>query len=307
MPRIGGGVLLSRVTINGIDTHYELRGEGMPLLYFRGGYGGISSTLQAEERSNIAGFGESVRVIDYHRRCDGLSQYVFDAFTFDDLVDDAEALLDHVGVERAVVSSVSAGGPLALQFALSHPERVRALVLVCAGAALMSTTPYTDPTRITPAVEARIEEVKRRMGLVYRARDEGERALFDRLRDRIRNQQSRAAPGSTAEERHQALLKKIEETSDDDLFTYFTGELHHLAANDGVNLTVRLGEIAVPTLIVHGTADRTVPSEYGHDLAREIANAEIVTIEGAGHDVFSDPRAQQAIQEWLRTFAASVT
>lgn len=298
---------MPRVTINGIDTYYEVHGEGAPLLYFRGGYGGITSSVGVEvSRPSSAIFGEAVQVIDYHRRCEGLSEYDLTPFTFDDLARDADALIQHIGAERVVVAGVSAGGPLALQFVLSHPERVMALVLACTGSAIMSTHPYEDMSTVPPAIEARIEEVNRRMKLVTDARAEGETALFERLRDRLRNPRSRAEPGSAAAAREEAFKAKLQDVSDDDLKTYFTGELRHMAANEEVNLSSRMHEITVPTLIVHGTADKMVPPQYGHDLARAIPNARIVEIEGAGHNVVDDPRAKQVIQDWLAEVTASV-
>jgi len=105
---------MPRVTINGIDTYYEVHGKGVPLLYFRGGYGGITSSVGVEAaRPSTAIFGEAVQVIDYHRRCEGLSEYDLTPFTFDDLARDADALIQHIGAEKVVVAGVSAGGPLA--------------------------------------------------------------------------------------------------------------------------------------------------------------------------------------------------
>src|SRR6202035_707806 len=53
-----------------------------------------------------------------------------DPFTYWDLADDLKGLLDHLGIERAVVGGMSQGGFIALRFALRYPERVSALVLL---------------------------------------------------------------------------------------------------------------------------------------------------------------------------------
>ena len=50
--------------------------------------------------------------------------------TFDRLADDVEALLDHVGADRAVVGGVSSGSGVALRFALRHPDRAAGLLVV---------------------------------------------------------------------------------------------------------------------------------------------------------------------------------
>jgi pimeloyl-ACP methyl ester carboxylesterase len=52
-----------------------------------------------------------------------------DRYSIDELTDDVVALLDHLGIERAVVGGMSLGANVTLQLALRHPERVRAMIL----------------------------------------------------------------------------------------------------------------------------------------------------------------------------------
>ena len=55
----------------------------------------------------------------------------------------------------------------------------------------------------------------------------------------------------------------------------------------------------MPTMIVHGTADQTVPYEWGVALHKAIAHSEFVPIEGGVHGIVSNPAAQKAILEWV--------
>jgi pimeloyl-ACP methyl ester carboxylesterase len=68
-------------------------------------------------------------VIAFDRRAAGQSETPSSAYTFDVFIDDLVALLDYLGHERVILMATSAGGPQILQCALSHPDRVMALVL----------------------------------------------------------------------------------------------------------------------------------------------------------------------------------
>ncbi len=72
-----------------------------------------------------------------------------------------------------------------------------------------------------------------------------------------------------------------------------------------VNLTERLGELAMPTLIVHGTADELVPFQFGLDLASGIPHAEFHEIDGAGHGISNHAEARQIMRDWVRRVAGS--
>ena len=114
--------------INGFRMYYEVAGQGFPCLFVHGGLGGGngSATFRQFQTPRLAPHAE---IITFDRRAAGQSETPPAAYTFDAFVDDIAALLDHLGRERAVLMATSAGGPQILQFALTHPERVEALVL----------------------------------------------------------------------------------------------------------------------------------------------------------------------------------
>src|SRR5258708_35101402 len=78
------------------------------------------------------------RTIVYDRRNAGQSSYGLEHLSMATLAADALGLLDHLKIQRAVIVGSSAGGPIALQLALSAPERVIALGLPDTGANLAS-------------------------------------------------------------------------------------------------------------------------------------------------------------------------
>ena len=292
---------MPRATVNDVDTCYEEHGDprGTPVLFIHGGYGGAATTL-APSPSAIAvalhDLRDRVRLITYDRRSAGQSAYRLDHFLLADIAADAGALLDYLGIERAIVIGSSAGGPVALQFALARPERVQALALPNTGPALMSLTPYRDGRPLPADVEARLRLVRERLDLVHEAKRDGDDALFARRQGEFRAPPP-AAPG--AEERTRALADALAVVSDDDLFTYSLGMVRNLGAYEGIDFTDRLGELRMPVFIVHGNADRTVPIAYGRDLAAGIAHAEFHEIEGAGHGITDHAEAQGLLREWI--------
>ena len=90
-----------------------------------------------------------------------------------------------------------------------------------------------------------------------------------------------------------------------DQVRYAIGELRNQAAYLDSDLRERLGEINLPTLVVHGDGDLQVPYALGVELANGIAGAELVTVPGAGHGVMGWTTAVEAIRGFCdRTVAA---
>jgi 3-oxoadipate enol-lactonase len=99
-------------------------GEGRPIVMLHGGMASHVASLPL-----VAPLGSRYRVLTPDVRGNGKSWYG-GPLTFDQLADDVEALLDHIGTDRAMVGGVSGGSGAALRFALRHPNRTAGLVLV---------------------------------------------------------------------------------------------------------------------------------------------------------------------------------
>ncbi|MFV3128848.1 alpha/beta fold hydrolase [Niveispirillum sp. KHB5.9] len=193
------------------------------------------------------------------------------------------ALLDHLGLDRVAVIAVSGGGASALMFALRHPGRCRALVLV-------STCAGPEPMPIPPGFRLMCMLARWPAFVGWMRR----RALKNP--DRI---STRSIPDAG---QRQALLSDplampLYRELRAGMFAGLAERLPGTENDIGVTRVRRfaLAEIAVPTLVVHGTRDPLLPYErHGAELARRIAGAELLTVEGGGHAAIFTHRQQVA-------------
>jgi pimeloyl-ACP methyl ester carboxylesterase len=188
----------------------------------------------------------SLRTIRYDQRGYGRSPMWTGPYS---LVDDLVSVLDAAGVDRAVLVGTSRGGGIALQTVLTRPERVSALVL--AGSALPG---HRLELTGTPEQEAWWAEAEERGDLE-------ELAAID---------MEFWAPMGV----------------DDDLRAMFVENAAASNGDDPAEVVVsagRLGEIAVPTLVVTGARDVAAINEVGEILASEIPGARSAVIQEADH------------------------
>jgi pimeloyl-ACP methyl ester carboxylesterase len=188
-------------------------------------------------------------------------------YTGADLVSDAVGVLDAYGIGAAHVVGVSAGGAFAQLLALRFRDRVRSLVLISTSPALplevdlpSATEPYL---RFLASAEVDWSDDESVIAyLVGYARVlAGDVRPFDEeaARDLVRRDVARAR-NIEASENHGSIAE---------------GELPRDP----------LSSIAVPTLVVHGTADPMFPLEHARALVDAIPGAELLVLEGAGHGV----------------------
>jgi pimeloyl-ACP methyl ester carboxylesterase len=120
------GSRLQSVESDGLRLAVEELGGGPPILY---GHGLTGSRTQTARQ--LAPLAATHRVIVYDQRGHGDSAPVTDpaAYDVERMAADAAAILDALGIERAVVGGNSMGAATALRFAMAHPERVQALIL----------------------------------------------------------------------------------------------------------------------------------------------------------------------------------
>jgi len=280
---------MPRARVNGVELHYDDHGSGQALIFIHGGYGGAASTAVTPLEPEVVGAmpADRVRTITYDRRNAGRSEYTLEHFTNVDVAEDAIGLLDHLGIASAIVVGSSAGGPIALQLVLTHPERVSALCLANTGSYLMSDgRPRSGQFR----------------ALVERARTEGDRAAFESRREALRKPPALSGPNAAnpaAVRRSEAVAAALASMSDDELCRLSSGEIRNLEAAFDLDYSTRLGEIRVPTIVIHGTQDGTVPFAWGEALHAAIAGSEFVAVEGADHGIFGYEPARDALRRWV--------
>jgi pimeloyl-ACP methyl ester carboxylesterase len=188
-------------------------------------------------------------------------------YTGADLVADAVGVLDAYEISAAHVVGVSAGGAFAQLLALGFPDRVLSLVLV-------STSPATPGERSLPAATERFT------GFLASAEvdwsDQG--SVIEYL---VAYQRMLAGGARPFDEVawHELVRRDVERARD-----IAASENHGMIA-EGDGPSEPVSSIAVPTLVIHGTADPMFPLAHGQALAEEIPRARLLTLEGAGHGV----------------------
>jgi 3-oxoadipate enol-lactonase len=109
-----------------MSLHFELAGDGPTTLVLTHGLAANTRIWKAQ----VPALSARCRVLAWDLRGHGRSEAPQGPYTLGDLAGDLARVLDQAGVERAVVLGHSAGGVVAMRFALDHPERTAGLVLV---------------------------------------------------------------------------------------------------------------------------------------------------------------------------------
>lgn len=115
---------------DGVNIYYEVHGSGPPLILTHG-----YSSTSAMWRGQIAALSRHYKLVLWDMRGHGQSDYPEDPASYSEAltVADIAALLDVVGAGKAIVGGLSLGGYMSLAFYRSHPERVRALLIIDTG------------------------------------------------------------------------------------------------------------------------------------------------------------------------------
>jgi pimeloyl-ACP methyl ester carboxylesterase len=215
--------------------------------------------------------------VRYDVRGSGLSDWDVSEFSFDRFVEDLEAVADAVGTERFSLLGISQGGAVCIEYAVRHPERVDALILLGAYALGWEKR----------ASEKGLERYRAMMTLIrtgWGADNPAFRQMFTSL----------FLPGGTLEQvRWFNELQRISTTPEN--------AARIREATGLVDVRRRLAEVRVPTLVVHVKDDAVVPHRYGVELASEIPRARFVSVDGVNHLVLeTDPGWPRFLEEKRR-------
>jgi pimeloyl-ACP methyl ester carboxylesterase len=121
---------MPKLNRDGVNIYYEVHGSGPPLILTHG-YSSTSAMWQGQ----IAALSRHYKLVLWDMRGHGQSDYPESSAAYSEAltVADIAALLDAAGAEKAIVGGLSLGGYMSLAFYRSHPERVRALLIIDTG------------------------------------------------------------------------------------------------------------------------------------------------------------------------------
>lgn len=195
------------------------------------------------------------------------------SYTLSDMAADAMGLLDVLGVEKAHVVGASMGGQIAQTIAIEHPGRVRSLT------SMMSTTGNMSVGQPSPEVLRAVFS-----GPPATTRDEA-------IQQMVRALRAVGSPGYPTDENEVAARAGRAYDRAHDPIGVARQAIATVASGDR---TERLRHLDVPTLVIHGLADRMCDASGGQATAEAIPGAELVLFEGMGHDLPPGLRSQLA-------------
>lgn len=253
--------------INGQLIYYEdTQGSGSPVLFSHGLF--MDHEMWAPQLECLR---DHYRCVTWDQRCWGQTETTDDPFDYWDLAGDALALLDHLGIARAVLVGMSQGGFLSLRAAITEPRRVLALVLV-------DTDPFAEDTE--------------------------RRRLYDAMFDQ-------ALAGGITDPLAQAITALLFGPNYDAGYwvgkmrakapRLVSRAIECLLTRD--DISSQLDKINCPTLVVHGELDAAFPVDQAHRWANTLpALTEFVRVPDAGHtSCLENPSVvNAALEQFLR-------
>jgi len=190
-------------------------------------------------------------------------------YTGDDLVNDAVGILDALDLPVAHVVGISMGGALAQLLTLEHPGRVLSLTIISSSAGAGD-----------PDLPGMADEVKAGCAALPDEPDWSDHsAVVEYLVAGARPFAAASQPFDIAAVRA-VVEKSVARTTNNEA----ANKNHSLAEGSG-SWRDRLGEIAVPTLVIHGAEDGFFPLEHGRALAEEIPGARLLVLPATGHEL----------------------
>jgi pimeloyl-ACP methyl ester carboxylesterase len=245
---------MPKVKVGDINIYYEIHGKGEPLVLIPG-----SASSGDIYFMHVPVFSREYRVVTYDPRGAGRSDAPDNPYSMEMMADDLAGLLDVIGIDSAHILGLSMGGSIAQHFALRYPKKVISLILGCANCGGPHFTISNDP-----------EVIDFFQNPKELSPEEGAMRMF------------RLTMSQEFIDKNPGLMKRnIEELLKHPAPPQ--GQIGQWQANMGHDTYAKLPEIKVPTLVIHGDADRIVPVENGRVLASRIPGAELAILSKMGH------------------------
>ncbi len=260
-----------QVVAGGVRYHYLTAGEGPPLVLLHG------TAIDAA----VLSYGPSLPVLARHHRVValdwpgyGTSERPRVTPTLHDHVASLGLVLDALGLARVHLVGFSMGGAAAIGFTLDAPDRVASLTLIGSYGLDDSL-----PVPVLPYLALRAPALRR--GVVWTLRRS--RLLTRLVLRTIVFADPARVTDELVDDVHRHLRTPEAERS---FVAWLRGELRPLKL--GTSFADRLGEVAAPTLLLHGREDRVIPWRKAHRASERIDGARLVVVPGCGHWVMRE-------------------
>ncbi|MBE6512054.1 MAG: alpha/beta hydrolase [Methanobrevibacter olleyae] len=244
---------MTKKTIGNICINYELEGEGKNIVFVHG----LSDNL-AYWKPLSENLKNDYQTLIYDLRGHGESSDDDSETTIDLYQEDLYQLLNSLNIENAVFVGLSLGGNVILNLAVNHPEMVEGLIV-------MSSFPEHD------------EKLKRIFDDFDNAIDQGFVEFFDTI-----------LPYTLTDDLLEEYKELLESVKHEAAKTAnIEGIKKGIKAGYGFNLTDRLNEINVPTLIIAGKEDTLTSLDIQEKIHENIENSEMIIIEKTKHNILT--------------------
>ena len=252
---------------DGVGIAYAVHGSGPPLLIDACWLSHLQFDWESPVwRHFLVEIGKIATVIRYDERGHGLSDRGVTDHSLDARLADLEAVVEDAGLDRFALMAMAQGGPVAIEYAARHPERLTRLMFYGSYAgARAAATP--EELEMLAAFEALI-----RVGW---ARPTSEfRRVFS----------SMMIPGGTEEQMR--WLDDLQQRACDTETAVISRSQRQLADSTG-----RLPELDLPTLVLHSRGDQMNDFHHARDLAVGIRGARLVGLDSSNHILLADEPA----------------
>lgn len=239
--------------VMGKKVYYEVHGEGEPLIILNGI---MMSTLSWA--SFIKTFSKNYQLILMDFIDQGQSEKVEEEYSQEYQVDILEGLIDHLELDKVHLVGVSYGGEIAQRFALRSQEKISSLILA-------NTTSYTNKI---------LQDIGK--GWIYSAKTYDGRILFNVMMPYVYSMEFYEENYQWLKDREEVFAKYLPKE-------WYEGFIRLTKSAEDLNITDRLKEINIPTLIIGAEFDITTPLRLQKKIQKRIPNSKLVVIEGSGH------------------------
>ena len=267
-------------SVDDVRIAYAMHGSGPPLLIDKSWLSHLQFDWQSPVwRHYLVELGRIATVIRYDERGYGLSDRKVSDHSLEARVADLEAVADDAGIERFALLAMAQGGPVAIEYAARHPERLTRLIFYGSFAGDQLATAPEDV------------EVYETMGAMIRVGWSRPTSEFRRVFT------SMMIPGGTEEQMR--WIDDLQRMAVD-AETALLARSHRLVTDS----SARLSELQLPTLVLHSRGDRAQPYQRGRDLAARISGARLVALESINHIVLADEPAWPVFLREVTQFLA---